>query len=457
MRSYSSRVVIASLLFILVHAFTIPLMSAYGLQVCPILHGLGFWEGCNYLTIQTSATLGFTGVLLWATPNLTPFRGTLLYILASVLAAAFGALLFNQENLILTSRVPEIMGLIALLLGIMLAYLLRWVGVTKKDIVHDFHTAWWRSVIAGLTPALAIAVFNTHYIFRLTEFDPDDTFLTLLSVTSWMVITYTIHFRTEHRRAMIFGFGLEGLKRGDLTTRVPPFSGGLWAPLGKLLNEALVALQERGRLLHGMSRFVSREVAEKVRHGELEFSGNSVTMAVLMMDLRDFTAVSQNLSNEKLVQFLNIYFEETLQIFIRHNVVVDKFIGDGVLAYVEQKDTSGVQNAFNAAQEMLRELPRINRQLKENDLPEIKVGIGITQGDVVLGNIGGKERWQYTIVGKTVNRAARLEALTKKVQSPLVVDQLAWESLNTETKKWLVEKGSHPLAGLDGEFKIYGL
>ena len=349
------------------------------------------------------------------------------------------------------------MGLITLLLGIMLAYLLRWVGVTRGTIITDFPKAWWRSVIAGVSPALAVAVFNTHYIFRLNEFDPDDTFLTLLSVTSWMVIAYIIHFRTEYRRAMIFSMGLEGLKRGDLSTRVPRFNGGIWAPLGKLLNEALKALQERGRLLHGMSRFVSRDIAERVRKGELEFSGNTVSMAVLMMDLRNFTAHSQTMSNEKLVQFLNIYFEEALQIFIRHNIVVDKFIGDGILAYVEQRDGAGVQSAYNASQDMIKELPRINGILKDNNLPPIAIGIGITQGEVVLGNIGGKERWQYTIIGKTVNRAARLESLTKKIGSSMVMDHEAFVGLNADSQKWMIPKGEHELAGIDAKATIYSL
>lgn len=457
MRNFTTRVILASIVFVLIHAGAIPLMSSYGVQVCPILERMGFWDGCHYLSITIAISLIYTALILWAIPNLTPFRGAIGYVVASALGTVTGSLLFNLGPIFSTSRAIEIVSLVALLMGILLAYLLRWVGVTKSGITYDFATAWWRSVTAALAPAMAVAVFNTHYIFRLTSFEADDTFLTLLTVTSWMVMTYIIHFRTEYRRAMLFSQALKILRNGDFSFRAPPFAGGLWAPLGKLLNETIVALQERGRLLSGMSRFVSREMAEKVRDGELEFSGNSVKMAVIMMDLRNFTALSQNLSDEKLVQFLNIYFEEMLQIFIRHNVVVDKFIGDGILAYVDQKDLTGVQKALNASQEILKELPRINKNLVETGLPELTVGIGITQGDVILGNIGGKERWQYTIIGKTVNRASRLEAITKKVNSPIVMDQEAWETLSKTSKDWIVYKGKHTLPGIDGEFDIYAI
>lgn len=446
---------VALALFGLLHVGAIPLMSAYGVQVCPILKTRGFLDGCHSLAI----ILGFTFVVdllwVWAIRSRAPLALLTFYLLSCVVASIIAGVFFGLEEILLGSRVIEVLLLIVLLIGSFQSYLARW--LVPAETVNDFERGWRRTVAAGLLPALMVAAFNVHYLLRLEDHNPQEIFLTLMTLNAWMAGIYVLHFVTENQRARTLQAGLQALKRGHWEQKITTSLGGVWGPLGQLLNETSTALQERSRLLTGMSRFVSREVAEKVRDGTLDFSGKTVTLTVLMMDIRDFTVTSQTLSSQQLVQFLNVYFEEVLKIFIRHNIVVDKFIGDGILAYVDPEQGDEVERAYRASREVISNLSAINTQLAALDLPTINLGIGITRGEVILGNIGGEERWQYTIIGNTVNRAARLEALTKKLKCRLVLDLDAYTHLPASSLAELTDAGTHSLAGFSMEFSIRSL
>ncbi len=447
----NKNIILGFTAFVMLHVGAIPLMSAYGTQVCPILDRMGFWAGCHYLATILGLTFLIDLILIWAIRSRSPAVLLPLYLLSCVLASTMGGLFFGLGELLLGSRVVEVLLLVVVLIGTFQAYLARW--LFPHPTLTDFKLGWRRTVLAGIAPALMTAIFNFHYLIRLTENNPEETFLTLVTLNTWMIAVYAIHFVTENQRARSLEAGLMSLKKGDWESRVTAALGGVWGPLGNLLNETGVALLERSRLLTGMSRFVSRDIAEKVREGKLDFSGKTVNLTVLMMDIRDFTVMSQTLSGPQLVQFLNVYFEEVLKIFIKHNVVVDKFIGDGILAYVEPS-AGDTERAYRASREVIEQLPRINTQLVSQQLPTINIGIGITRGDVVLGNIGGEERWQYTIIGNTVNRAARLEALTKKLTCRLVLDKDAYQYLTPESALELFDAGPQMLTGFATPFDI---
>lgn len=435
MRHYISRVIFAGIAFTLFTAIAVPFMSAYGLQVDPILKAHGLWPGCHYLSLVGGISLGLTALGLALMPGLTPLRGTVAYLASVVIAAVVTSQFFDFDHLILRTRASEVIALMGLFLAVLLAYLLRWVGVTKVPPRYHFKEGWWRGVIAGLTPALMIAVFNMHYIFRLTEFEPEETFLTLLSVTGWMLTAYTLHFITEHRRASIFSWGIESLKEGDLDYRPPTFSGGVWSPLGRLLNDAIIALQERGRLLNGMSRFVSRELAEKVQKGQLEIKGAAVTLTIVVVNLRHFEEIGKKLSGDALIHWLNSYFNELLKIFVKHNLVVAKFVDDGIVAYVDPQGKSGPEGALKAVRAVVEELPRLAQEFSSAGLPPLDIGAGITQGEVILGHFGDKDQRHYTIVGESIARAARLESFAEEYRAHIVVDGNVWEKLSARERE----------------------
>ncbi|MBY0517318.1 MAG: adenylate/guanylate cyclase domain-containing protein [Bacteriovoracaceae bacterium] len=450
----NKKVLISLALYLLIHLGAIPLMSAYGLQVCPVLITKGFWAGCHYLMMIIGLTLGFNLILNWVAKKKSPLILFSLYMLSSIAAMVFTGLFLGLEELLMGSRLVEIVLLLSVMIAVFEIYLVRW--NFQSELNPLFRRGWRRTVAAGLIPILVITIFNVHYLLTMTSHDSEQSFFTLLASTVWMLLTFAIHYSTENERAQKLALQLEKLKSGAYSEISPISIGGVWGSLSVLTSETAVALQERSRLLSGMTRFVSRDVAEKVKDGTLDFSGQTLTLTVLMIDLRGFTATSQNLSSAELVRFLNIYFEEVLKIFIKHSIVVDKFIGDGILAYVDPKEGDEVTSAYNASLELMNEIPSINKKLTAAQLPEIQIGVGITRGEVILGNIGGEERWQYTIIGATVNRSARLESLTKAVKRRMVLDKSAYLMLPEELRSSLEDVGAHELAGFTEKFQIFG-
>lgn len=183
-----------------------------------------------------------------------------------------------------------------------------------------------------------------------------------------------------------------------------------------------LALRERIRDLFG--RFVNPEVAEHVIR---EFSGpdnkklcqqgQRKNVAVLMCDIRGFTPFAENMDPEALVTLLNGYFSEMVKAIQSNGGMVDKFIGDAVMAVFglgEESDESIIcQQAVAAAQEMQTRLVQYNETTSSSDVTAINNGIGIHFGEVIAGYIGSEERLEFTVMGNTVNMAARVEGQCK--------------------------------------------
>lgn len=437
MRSFTARVFLASIAFALIYAITVPLMSSYGMQVSHELHELGFWDSCRYIGLSSLASLLVTGFLVWIVPTLTPMRGFFLHLLAVMIGSALSAQVFDYFQLLTATRFWEVMGLIGVFLGVQLAYLLRWVGVSKAA-THDFKKSWWRALIAGVTPALGVALFNTHYIFRLTDFEVDDMLLTLVSITGWMVLAYLIHYRTEYRRAMIFSYGLERLLAQDFNARVPSFAGGVWAPLGGLLNGALTALQERARLLRGMTRFIAREMGEQIRGFEKIAGKANVKRPLVVVNIHSFKDMAQKLGDDALTALLTTYINEVLEIFVRHNLVMHRFNGDKLIAYGE----GSTEDAFLGCANLLQDLPRLNKSLISHKLPELHLGLALMEAQVSASTGPIDSELHQSIASEIQEDLLALEGLSKKLGVSLVTPEECWKTLSPESKAWLVSKGT---------------
>lgn len=149
-------------------------------------------------------------------------------------------------------------------------------------------------------------------------------------------------------------------------------------------------------------------------------------LSVLFADIRQFTNLSEGMSVQDVIQFLNAYLQRVEPYIARNQGFVDKFVGDAVMALFPSNNNSR-QNALGAATQILRELAELNKLRAMMDNPPISIGIGLHYGDVMLGTIGTTHRIDTTAVGDTVNTAARLESLTKLYRSELLVSQAVAE------------------------------
>jgi adenylate cyclase len=162
------------------------------------------------------------------------------------------------------------------------------------------------------------------------------------------------------------------------------------------------------------SRFLPEYVVKQMLENPESFKlgGTSQTITILFADIRGFTRISEHANPEKIVSLLNRYFSAMTEIIFAHGGTLDKYLGDGLMALFGAPTATpdDASNALNAAVAMQRRLLGINRELREEGLAEIGVGMGLHTGEAIVGYIGSDRRSEYTAIGDTVNTSSRLES-----------------------------------------------
>jgi adenylate cyclase len=185
--------------------------------------------------------------------------------------------------------------------------------------------------------------------------------------------------------------------------------------LAASFNQMSAGLAERDRVRDLLGKVVSPAIATELLRKQVTLGGEQREVTVLFSDLRNFTTISEPLAPEETLGILNHYFSRMAAIVEKHGGVVDKYVGDGMMALfgapVAHPDDA--DRALRATLEMSEALDDLNRQWRQRGLPRIDVGIGINTAVVVAGNMGSEKRLNYTVIGDGVNLASRLEALTK--------------------------------------------
>ncbi len=180
------------------------------------------------------------------------------------------------------------------------------------------------------------------------------------------------------------------------------------------------------RMRSTMSRYLPSEVADQLlRDGGEALGGSLQEATVLFSDIRSFTTISEKIGAQETVQMLNDYFGVMVDVISDHHGILDKFIGDAIMAVFGAPLPSehDADNAVTAAVEMLRALDRLNDQRAVVNKPKIRIGIGLNTGEVLSGNIGSSKRMDYTVIGDAVNLAARLESATKGYRAQLLISE----------------------------------
>lgn len=188
-------------------------------------------------------------------------------------------------------------------------------------------------------------------------------------------------------------------------------------------------LEEREKMKDAFGRFVNPEIAEQAMKGTIKLGGERKMAAVFFSDIRSFTAISEKLEPEEVVGFLNEYMTRMVRCINDTRGVVDKYIGDAIMAVWGAPVSHGndTANAINAALQMRSELLDFNRTRGDEKHPVIKIGCSINTGPVLAGQIGSDERMEYTVIGDTVNLSSRVEALNKPFGTDILITQ---DSLN---------------------------
>jgi adenylate cyclase len=219
---------------------------------------------------------------------------------------------------------------------------------------------------------------------------------------------------------------VEGL---DYVHVQPLHTGDELEDLATGFNRMVDGLRERDKLRATFGKYMTLAVVEHLLSGKVALGGESLTVTVLFTDIRSFTTISEKMDPQQLVALLNEYFTEMVGIVMQEDGVVDKYIGDAIMAVFgapvpKPKDAA---NAVRAAVRMRNALVDLNVRLKARGIAPLRTGIGIHSGEVVAGNIGCEKRMEYTVIGDTVNVASRLETSTKELGADVLISESTFE------------------------------
>jgi len=227
--------------------------------------------------------------------------------------------------------------------------------------------------------------------------------------------------------------------------------------LASAFDDMAKGLRERDRIRGIFGRYVSREVADTLLKDSAGQRGEKREIAVLFADIRDFSKLSLEMSPDETVSMLNDYFSRMTRVVHTFGGTVDKFLGDGLLALfgAPVRLERAVEKALHAAVRMRDSVEVFNAERKLKGLPQIRVGLCVTFGSAVVGTVGSEDRAAYTAIGPTVNLAARLEGLNKRLGTGIIVSREAREHLGPEFM--FRELGEHPVRGWDKPVAVYEL
>jgi adenylate cyclase len=193
--------------------------------------------------------------------------------------------------------------------------------------------------------------------------------------------------------------------------------------LAEAFDHMTEGLKERDKVKSLFSKFHGTSVAEDLMENDIGVGGKSREVVVFFSDIRGFTAFSEKRTAEEVVDMLNEYFAVMVKIITARGGVVDKFIGDAIMAVWGAPRSSELDatNALYACLEMRKALEKLNEDRIARNQPPINIGMGLHAGPAISGTIGSNERMEYTVIGNTVNTASRIEASTKAFGADLLV------------------------------------
>ncbi len=282
-------------------------------------------------------------------------------------------------------------------------------------------------------------------------------YLTIIVLSAVIIIIY--FFGKKLTRPIIRLLGAtKKIKNGDYNVRIRPASRDEIGELTNAFVEMGKGLEEREKIKTTFGKFVNPEIVERLTKGkELKLGGDRKIAVIMFTDIRDFTSISENLEPEEVVEFLNSYLTKMVECVDRTGGIVDKFIGDAIMAEwgILVSRGNDTENAINSALMMRKALQEFNRIRADKKMPLIKMGCGINTGPVLSGQIGSEDRMEITVIGDAVNLASRIEALNKPFGTDIIISK---DSYNLVKDIFAVEKMSPILVkGKEEPQQIYAV
>jgi adenylate cyclase len=221
------------------------------------------------------------------------------------------------------------------------------------------------------------------------------------------------------------------ISEGDFNINLVPKGQDELAHLSTAFNEMAKGLEERDRVKETFNKFHNKEIAEKLLSGEVKLGGERKIATIFFSDVRGFTAMSESMEPEQVVEMLNEYMTRMVSIIRTHGGVVDKYVGDAIMALwgVPIAGTDDTYRAVRACLAMREDLAKLNELRISRGQNPLKIGMGLNTGQVIAGNIGSDEKMEYTVIGDSVNLASRIESMTKEYGTDFLISKGVYEEV----------------------------
>ena len=228
--------------------------------------------------------------------------------------------------------------------------------------------------------------------------------------------------------------------------------------LRDLLAPMLELQATRHAAISLMNTYVGKRTGKKILDGMVHRGdADVINAAIWFSDLRNFTRFTENLPSEQLLEMLNTYFEQIASAVTARGGEILRFIGDAMLIVFPiddgQSDQSAANSAIDAAIDAQTSLAALNHQRKEQGKQPIEFGVGLNIGEVVYGNVGAPDRLDFTVMGPAVNRAARLESLTKTLGGNILFSKEFSELIEHPVE----DLGEHEMKGIEHPQSVFAL
>ena len=337
------------------------------------------------------------------------------------------------------------------------------VGATASGL-NDFH----HTPLGHHTPGMDVLATAARGWWR------DDFYRTLdapmLWSLNWALVLGALACAMLARRWLVSALLTAGLIAVTLIVMRQAFIGGWYLPLGHavllcccvlvvdLMRRYLVTRQQRQAIRQHFGRFVHPEVVSQLM-GMPDVRadarvGRRMPVTVMFSDIRGFTTFSETRSAQVVFNALNGYLERQTAVILRHGGTIDKFIGDGIMAFwgAPLPDAHQCEAAVAAACEMLAEAERFSQEWADELGEPFRIGVGLHQGEAIVGFLGSADRLDYTAIGDVVNLASRIEGLTKGLAPVLVSDAVRRQC---DPTRRFTPMGAHAVKGRAEAVELY--
>lgn len=233
-------------------------------------------------------------------------------------------------------------------------------------------------------------------------------------------------------------------------------SGFVASLIKKKMLASFYLVKEKNEVIDLFGQQISPQIAHEILSDKSGHTGRRKNVCIMFLDIRDFTRFSEYREPEEVVTYLNNLFGFMIGIVQAHNGIINQFLGDGFMATfgAPVSDTDCVMNAVEASREIVN---RKTMEIKSGNIPQTRIGIGLHYGEAVTGNIGSAMRKQYSITGSVVNIASRIESLTKRFNTEMLVSEEVISTLDINSQREFQSIGQVKVKGSKKMISLYKL